>query len=127
MKQQCALKGGLSRRGFLKLTGAAGAARRFRGVGLTFPPMQAIIRLPGSTARRRCSQGETPMRNNRQGCLQGLLEIFLINALFDWLQKRFGFGRGASCSGCGCGLVLALIFLALLCGVIGGTDWFSVF
>ncbi len=45
----------------------------------------------------------------RQGCLQGLFELFLLNALFDWLQRRFGFGRGCSCSGCGCGLILAMV------------------
>jgi hypothetical protein len=28
------------------------------------------------------------------GCLTGLLELFLLNQLFDWLQDSFGFGRG---------------------------------
>lgn len=59
----------------------------------------------------------------RQGCLSGLLEMFLLNALFDWLQKRFGFGRGCSCSGIGCGLILLLAFLALACSILTGTDW----
>ena len=36
----------------------------------------------------------------RQGCLTGLLELFMLTALFDSLQKRFGFGRGCSCTGC---------------------------
>jgi hypothetical protein len=34
---------------------------------------------------------------DRQGCLAGLLELFMLNALFDWLQRQFGFGRGCSC------------------------------
>jgi len=59
----------------------------------------------------------------RQGCLQGLLELFLLNALFDWLQKRFGFGRGCSCSGCGCGLILAIIFIILFVSTCTGTNW----
>jgi hypothetical protein len=63
----------------------------------------------------------------RQGCLEGLLELFLLNALFDWLQRRFGFGRGVSCSGCGCGLILAVIFLFLLCSTLTNTNWFKLF
>ncbi len=31
---------------------------------------------------------------NQQGCLAGLTELFLLDKLFDWLQKRFGFGKG---------------------------------
>lgn len=61
--------------------------------------------------------------NRRQGCLGGLLELFLLNWLFDWLQNRFGFGRGLSCSGCGCGLILLLIFIALACSVLTNTNW----
>ena len=59
---------------------------------------------------------------DRQGCLAGLLQLFLLDKLFDWLQRRFGFGRG--CSGAGCGVILLLIFLALACGVFSRTDWF---
>jgi hypothetical protein len=59
----------------------------------------------------------------RQGCLQGLLELFLLNALFDWLQRRFGFGRGCSCSGCGCGLILVIIFIVLFVSTCAGTNW----
>ena len=50
--------------------------------------------------------------DNRPGCLSGLLKLFLLDKLFDWLQERFGFGRG--CMGCGCGVILLVIFLALL-------------
>jgi hypothetical protein len=59
----------------------------------------------------------------RQGCLEGLFELFMLNVVFDWLQKRFGFGRGASCTGCGCGFVLLIIFLLLACNIIFGTNW----
>ncbi len=62
----------------------------------------------------------------RRGCLEGLLQMFLLTAAFDWLEKRFGFGRGASCTGCGCGLILLIIFLILLCNIVGGTDWFRL-
>ncbi|HEY2981933.1 MAG TPA: hypothetical protein VGJ22_12180 [Anaerolineales bacterium] len=64
---------------------------------------------------------------DRQGCLAGLLQLFLLDKLFDWLQKRFGFGRGLSCSGIGCGLILLLIFLALACGTVTNTDWTKLF
>lgn len=64
------------------------------------------------------------MRDQRRGCLGGPFQIFLLTAAFDWLEKRFGFGRGASCTGCGCGLILLVVFLILLCNIVGGTDWF---
>lgn len=60
---------------------------------------------------------------DRQGCLEGLFELFLLNAAFDWLQSRFGFGRGASCSGVGCGVILLGVFLVLLCNICLGTNW----
>ncbi len=59
----------------------------------------------------------------RQGCLAGLLELFFLTAVFDWLEDRFGFGRGCSCSGIGCGLVLAIIFLLLVCATCTNTNW----
>jgi hypothetical protein len=59
----------------------------------------------------------------RQGCLEGLLEMFLLTAAFDWLQKRFGFGRGCSCTGIGCGFLLLIIFILLMCNIITGTNW----
>lgn len=61
--------------------------------------------------------------NNRPGCLGGLLRLFLLDVVFDFLQKRFGFGRGLSCGGCGCGLILLIIFLALVCSTLTGTNW----
>ena len=62
----------------------------------------------------------------RQGCLEGFLDMFLLTAAFDWLQDRFGFGRGFSCFGCGCGFLLLLIFIFLACGIIFSTDWFRL-
>jgi hypothetical protein len=59
---------------------------------------------------------------DRQGCLEGLLELLLLNVVFDWLQDNLGFGRGG-CSGCGCGVILLLIFTLLACRVIFNTDW----
>lgn len=63
--------------------------------------------------------------DRRPGCLVGLFKLFLLDALFDWLQNRFGFGRG--CSGIGCGIILLIIFILLACGVLGSTDWFHLF
>jgi hypothetical protein len=62
---------------------------------------------------------------DRQGCLAGLLQLFLLDKLFDWLQKRFGFGKG--CSGFGCGLILLIIFILIACGILGNTDWLKIF
>ncbi len=61
--------------------------------------------------------------NERPGCLSGLLRIVLLAWLFDFLQERFGWGRGCSCTGIGCGCLLFLIFVALLCSTVFGTDW----
>ncbi len=61
--------------------------------------------------------------NNRPGCLSGLLKLFLVDTIFDFLQDRFGFGRGISCGGCGCGLILMIISTAILCSIIFNTNW----
>ncbi len=63
--------------------------------------------------------------DNRSGCLGGLLKLFLLDKLFDWLQSRFGFGRG--CSGCGCGVILVIFFVVIAGSIIFGTDWFRLF
>ncbi|NLE75579.1 MAG: hypothetical protein GX605_02355 [Chloroflexi bacterium] len=62
----------------------------------------------------------------RQGCLQGLLEMFLLTAAFDWLQERFGFGRGCSCTGIGCGIIMLVIFVFMACGILTGANWFRL-
>ena len=61
------------------------------------------------------------MYRNRPGCLEGLLRLFLINALFSWLQRTFGFGRG--CSGFGCGIILLIIFACVIIGQVCSIDW----
>lgn len=62
--------------------------------------------------------------NDRPGCLSGLLKLFFLNWLFDWLQENFGFGQGGVC-GCGCGFVLLLVFGVLACSILTGTNWFE--
>ncbi len=59
---------------------------------------------------------------NRPGCLSGLLQLFLIEKIFDWAQRKFGFGRGGCC-GCGCGMILFMVFIGLICSVLTGVNW----
>jgi hypothetical protein len=66
------------------------------------------------------------MYRDRPGCLSGLLKLFLLDALFGWLQRNFGFGRGGLL-GCGCGPILFLIFVLLACGVLCNTNWLKLF
>ncbi len=65
-------------------------------------------------------------RNNRPGCLMSLLELFLLDRLFRWLQRMFGFGSG-SLVGCGCGPILLILFILLACGIICNTNWLHLF
>jgi hypothetical protein len=60
--------------------------------------------------------------NERPGCLSGLLKLFLVDAAFDFFQKKFGFGRGGCC-GCGCGVILLIVSTILSCSILFGTDW----
>ena len=64
--------------------------------------------------------------DEKPGCLTGLLKLFALTWLFDWLQDNFGFRKGCSCTGFGCGIILLLIFLALVCSTMLGTDWFRL-
>lgn len=63
------------------------------------------------------------MNEQRPGCLSGILKLFLLDKVFDWLQGRFGYKSG-SCMGCGCGFVMMIIFFYLAASIIFGTDWF---
>lgn len=63
--------------------------------------------------------------NDRPGCLGGLFRIFLLDTLFNWLQRTVGFGRGG-CGGCGCGLILMILFLIILFSILFGTNWFKL-
>jgi hypothetical protein len=65
-------------------------------------------------------------RDNRSGCLMGLLQLFLLDKLFRWLQRGIGFGSG-SVSGCGCGPILFVIFVLLACGIFCNTNWLKIF
>jgi hypothetical protein len=64
---------------------------------------------------------------NRQGCLAGLLELFLLDRVFNWLERRFGFGRGCSCSGCGCGFIMLIAFIFIALSIFTHTNWFHLF
>jgi len=63
---------------------------------------------------------------NRPGCLSGVLKLVMLGWLFDWLQDRFGFGKGCSCTGIGCGIILFVIFIAVACSVVTGTNWLQI-
>ncbi len=64
---------------------------------------------------------------NRQGCLAGLLELFLLDRVFNWLERRYGFGRGCSCSGCGCGLIVLIAFILIALSIFTHTNWLRLF
>jgi hypothetical protein len=64
---------------------------------------------------------------NRQGCLAGLLELFMLDKLFNWLEQRFGFGRKGSCAGIGCGFILLIVAILLACSIITKTNWLKLF
>jgi hypothetical protein len=64
------------------------------------------------------------MDNRNPGCIGGLLRLFLLRGVFDWLQDRVGYGRGG-CLGCGCGTVLMILFIILFLSIIFGTNWFE--
>jgi hypothetical protein len=60
-------------------------------------------------------------------CLEGFFKLFLLTALFDWLQDNFGFGRGCSCTGVGCGFLMLIVFIVMACGIITDTNWLNLF
>ncbi len=62
----------------------------------------------------------------RPGCLGGLFRLFLLDTLFNWLQRNVGFGRGG-CGGCGCGFILLIIFIIVALSILFNTDWFRLF
>jgi hypothetical protein len=65
-------------------------------------------------------------RDNRPGCLMGLLQLFLLDKVFAWLQRGIGFGSG-SVLGCGCGPILLVIFVLMACGIFCNTNWLKLF
>ena len=60
---------------------------------------------------------------DRPGCLEGLFRLFLLNALFAWLQRTFGRG----CSGIGCGLIIFVIAACVLTSQVCNIDWLRLF
>ena len=62
-------------------------------------------------------------RNDKPGCLAGFLELFALNKVSGWAQKKFGFGNGVM--GCGCGCVIFIIAAVIFCYIVFGTDWTS--
>jgi hypothetical protein len=65
-------------------------------------------------------------RDNRSGCLGALLQLFLLERLFNWLQGLIGF-RSGKLIGCGCGPILFILFVLLACGVICNANWLKLF
>ena len=63
------------------------------------------------------------MDNRRPGCLAGLFQLFLLDKVYDWLQRTFGYKSG-SCMGCGCGTIFFIIFVMILFSIIFRTNWF---
>ncbi len=59
----------------------------------------------------------------RPGCLSGLLKLFVLRGVYNWLQENFGFGRG--CLGTGCGVILVVVASLFACSIIFGTNWFD--
>jgi hypothetical protein len=62
--------------------------------------------------------------DDRPGCIGGLLRLFFLNTIYDWMQDRFGFGRGG-CFGCGCGCIMLVIFVMMFFSILFGTNWFE--
>jgi hypothetical protein len=69
------------------------------------------------------SQKEIRMNQN-PGCLSGLLKLFLIDTIAQFMQRKFGVGRGGCC-GCGCGVVIFIIATTLICSTLLGTNWLN--
>ena len=56
----------------------------------------------------------------------GIFQLLLLDRLYKWLQKTFGY-RSGSCIGCGCGTILLILFIMAVISIIFGTDWFKLF
>jgi len=60
-----------------------------------------------------------------QGCLTGLIKLFLLDKIYHWLQRTVGFKQGG-CLGCGCGTILFFLFVVFLISILTGTNWFEI-
>ncbi len=63
-------------------------------------------------------------RNENPGCLSGILQLFLLNKIYQWGQEKFGAKRGGCC-GCVIGLILFMVFAGLVLKIVFNVDWFS--
>ncbi|MHC1772046.1 MAG: hypothetical protein AB9907_09965 [Flexilinea sp.] len=61
------------------------------------------------------------MRDDKQGCLSGLLQLFLVKKAYDWGQQKFGYGNG--CFGFGCGCLFVIIFIMVVLSILFNTDF----
>jgi cell division protein FtsX len=64
------------------------------------------------------------MRDEKQGCLGGLLQLFLVKKVYDWAQQKFGYGNGIF--GCGCGCLLTIIFIIIVISVLTNTNFLDI-
>ena len=64
-------------------------------------------------------------RNENPGCLSGILQLFLLNKIYQWGQEKFGAKRGGCC-GCVIGLILFMVFAGLVLKIVFNVDWFSL-
>ncbi|MBQ6519367.1 MAG: hypothetical protein IJI14_11650 [Anaerolineaceae bacterium] len=64
-------------------------------------------------------------RNDNPGCLSGILQLFLISKVYNWLQETFGAKKGGCC-GCVIGVVLFFIMIAVVLRVVFNVDWTSL-
>ena len=60
--------------------------------------------------------------DDRPGCLGGLLRLFFLQTIYEWMQKNFGFGQGG-CFGCGCGCIMLVIFVLVFFSIIFSVNW----
>lgn len=63
------------------------------------------------------------MRDDRQGCFSGLLQLFFLDKISDFFQRTFGYKSGGCC-GCGCGTVIFIITVIIFLDIVFGTDFF---
>ncbi len=64
------------------------------------------------------------MRDDKQRCLSGLLQLFLVKKIYDWGQQKFGYGNGIF--GCGCGCLLVILFVGFVLSILFNTNFLKV-
>ena len=61
------------------------------------------------------------MKDEKQGCLSALLQLFLVRNIYDWAQRKFGYGNGIL--GCGCGCLLMVVFIIVVFSILTKTNF----